>query len=100
MHGFHHWPIMVHNKKVGQSSALINHHSDHILVYARYETHYGEEQSRLSRKISIIANEGQQIQWTKPLISVFSLRAADKYADRLEALFVDEFVYGHSWDAF
>jgi len=79
---------------------VLNHHSDCILVYARYETHYGEEQSRLSREISIIANKRQEIQWTKPLISVLSLRAADRYADRLEALFVDEFVYGHAWDAF
>ena len=69
-------------------------------MYARYETHYGEEQSRLSREISIIANEGQEIQWTKPLIFAVSLRAADQYADRLEALFVDEFIYGHAWDAF
>jgi len=79
---------------------VLNHHSDYILVYARYEMHYGEEQSRLSRETSIIANERQEIQWTKSLISVFSLRAADRYADRLEALFVDEFVYGHAWDAF
>ena len=69
-------------------------------MYARYETHYGEEQPRLSREISIIANERQEIQWTKPLISALSLRAVDQYADRLESLFVDEFVYGHAWDAF
>ena len=98
-HGFHGWPIMVHNKSVGQCSAL-KHHSDYILVYSRYETHYGEEQSRLSREISIIDNEGREIQWTKPLISVLSLRAADQYVVRLEGLFVDEFVYGHAWNAF
>jgi len=79
---------------------MLNHHSDYILVYARYETHYGEEQSRLSREISIIATDGQEIQWTKPLISILSLRAADQFADHLEALFVDEFVYGHAWDTF
>jgi len=62
--------------------------------------HYGEEQSRLSREISIVANEGQEIQWTKPLISILSPRAADQYIDSLETLFVDEFIYGHAWDAF
>lgn len=71
-----------------------------IIMYARYETHYGEEQSRLSREISIIANERQEMQWTKPLISVLSLRAADQYVDHLDGLFVDEFVYGRAWDAF
>ena len=68
-------------------------------MYARYETHYGEEQSRLSREISIIAQD-EQVQWSKPLVSVLSLRAADQYLNRLEGLFVDEFVYGHAWDAF
>lgn len=69
-------------------------------MYARYETHYGEEQSRLSREISIIAQDEQEVQWSKPLVSVLSLRAADQYLNRLEGLFVDEFVYGHAWDAF
>jgi hypothetical protein len=69
-------------------------------MYARYETHYGEEQARLSREISIIDQDEQEIQWTKPLVSVLSLRAADQYLGRLEGLFVDEFVYGHHWDAF
>jgi len=69
-------------------------------VYARYETHYGEEQSRLSRENSIIAQDEQEIQWTKPLISVLSLRTADQYLTRLESLFIDEFVYGHAWNAF
>ena len=69
-------------------------------MYARYETHYGEEQSRLSREISIIAQDEQEIQWTKPFISVLTLRAADQYLSHLEGLFIDDFVYGHAWDAF
>ena len=74
-------------------------------MYARYETHYGEEQSRLSREITfiandIIANEEQVMQWTKPLVSVLSLRAANQYVEHLEGLFIDKFVYGHAWDAF
>ncbi|KIM35667.1 hypothetical protein M413DRAFT_449623 [Hebeloma cylindrosporum] len=71
-----------------------------MIMYARYETHYGEEQSRLSREISIIAKEDQEIQWSKPLISLLSLRAADQYLVHLEGLFIDEFVYGSAWDAF
>ena len=69
-------------------------------MYARYETHYGEEQSRLSREISIIAQDEQEIQWTKSLFSVLTLRATDLYLSRLEGMFVDDFVYGHAWDAF
>ena len=78
----------------------VKHRSDYPLVYARYETHYGEEQPRLSWEISIIAEDEEEIQWTKPLISVLSLRAVDRYLSHLEGLFVDEFVYGHAWDAF
>jgi len=57
----------------------MKYHSDYPLVYARYETHYGEEQSRLSREISIIAKDEEEIQGNKPLISVLSLRAVDRY---------------------
>jgi hypothetical protein len=69
-------------------------------VYSRYEAHYGEEISRLSRDVSILAQDGQEIQWTKKLISILLLRAADQYLSGLEGLFIDQFVYGDVWNAF
>jgi hypothetical protein len=71
-----------------------------IIIYNRYETHYGQEQSRLSRDSSIIANEESEIQWTKRILSLLSFRSSDPYLKRLDELFVDQFVYGNDWDSF
>jgi hypothetical protein len=71
-----------------------------ITIYNRYETHYGQEQSRLSRDSSILVNEDSEIQWTKHIISLLSFRSSDPYLKRLDEVFVDQFVYGNDWDSF
>jgi hypothetical protein len=71
-----------------------------IIFYNRYETHYGQEQSRLSRDCAILLDESEEIQWTKPLLSTLSFRTSDRYLETLNALFVDKFVYAHAWTTF
>jgi hypothetical protein len=91
------WSII---SKSRRQCPKLKHDSESLPVYARYETHYGEEQSRISRETSIIAQDEREIRWTRPLISFLSLRASDQYLSPLEGLFTDEFVYGHAWDPF
>ncbi|KAF8884900.1 hypothetical protein CPB84DRAFT_1788808 [Gymnopilus junonius] len=71
-----------------------------IIVYNRYETHYGQEQSRLSRDSSILVNEDSETQWTRPVLSWLSFGSSDSYLKCLDDLFVDQFVYGSDWDNF
>jgi len=71
-----------------------------IILYNRYETHYGQEQSRLSRDCAILPEDITEVQWTRRLLSLLSLRTADRYLQTLDALFVDKFVYGHVWNTF
>jgi hypothetical protein len=71
-----------------------------IILYNRYETHYGQEQSRLSRDCAILTDDSTEVQWTRPLLSVLSFRTSDRYLETLDALFVDKFVYGHAWTTF
>jgi hypothetical protein len=71
-----------------------------IILYNRYETHYGQEHSRLSRDCSILQDDITEVQWTRPYLSVLSFRTADKYLDTLDGLFVDKFVYGNAWCTF
>lgn len=68
--------------------------------YNRYETHFGQEQSRLSRDCAILSDHSTEIQWTRPLLSLLSFRTSDRYLETLDALFVDEFVYAHAWTTF
>ncbi|KAF8155638.1 hypothetical protein B0H34DRAFT_504436 [Crassisporium funariophilum] len=71
------------------------------IMYNRYETHYGQEQARLSRDCSIIEYEQtSEIQWTKPVISLLSLKTSDAYLKRLDELYIDHYVYGTDWDSF
>ncbi|KAF8960340.1 hypothetical protein BDZ97DRAFT_1922244 [Flammula alnicola] len=71
-----------------------------LIMYNRYETHYGQEQSRLSRDTSILVDDIEEIQWTKPVFSFLTLGISEKYCKRLDKLFVDQFVYGSDWDSF
>lgn len=70
------------------------------LAYNRYETHYGQEQSRLCRDASILIDEYQEPQWVQSLVSGITLRTSVPYAKRLNELFIDSFVYGCDWNAF
>ena len=70
------------------------------LGYNRYETHYGQEQSRLSRDCAILTDDSTEVQWTRTLLSLTSLRTSDRYLETLDALFVDKFVYAHAWTTF
>jgi len=70
-----------------------------IMFYNRYETHYGQEQSRLSRDCAILL-DSEEIQWTKALLSMLSFRTSDRYLETLDGLFVDKFVYAHVWTTF
>ncbi|CAA7270228.1 unnamed protein product [Cyclocybe aegerita] len=71
-----------------------------VITYARYETHYGQEQARLSRDTSILVDEVSEVQWTKPILSFVTLRTYEPYLRRLDGLYVDRFVYGCDWDSF
>jgi len=71
-----------------------------IICYNRYETHYGQEQSRLSRDCAILSDDSTEVQWTRTLLSLLSFRASDRYVETLDALFVDKFVYAHAWNTF
>ncbi|KAF8814750.1 hypothetical protein BYT27DRAFT_6959207 [Phlegmacium glaucopus] len=71
-----------------------------IILYNRYETHYGEEQSRLSRDCAILVDKSKEVQWTRPLLSLLSLQTSDRYLTALDALYVDQYVYGHAWTTF
>ena len=70
------------------------------LDYNRYETHYGQEPSRLSRNCAILSDDSTEVQWTRPLLSLLSFRTSDRYLETLDALFVDKFVYAHAWSTF
>ena len=70
------------------------------LGYNRYETHYGQEQSRLSRDCAILSDDSTEVQWTRTLLSLLSFRTSDRYLEKLDALFVDRFVYAHAWTTF
>jgi len=71
-----------------------------IICYNRYETHYGQEQSRLSRDCAILSDDSTEVQWTRRLLSLLSFRTSDRYLETLDALFVDRFVYAHAWNTF
>jgi len=71
-----------------------------IIFYNRYETHYGQEQSRLSRDCAILSDDSTEVQWTRSLLSALSFRTSVRYLETLDALFVDKFVYGHAWTTF
>ena len=70
------------------------------LGYNRYETHYGQDQSRLSRDCAILSDDSTEVQWTRRLLSLLSFRTSDRYLETLDALFVDKFVYAHVWNTF
>ena len=73
------------------------------LGYNWWETHYGQEQSRLSRDWAILSDDSTEVQWTGTfkllsLLLLVSLRTSDWYLERLDPLFVDKFVYAlHLW---
>lgn len=72
-----------------------------ILVYNRYETHYGQEQARLSRDAEILDDDDSEgSQRLKKTLSLLTLKTIDPYQKRLDSLFVDRLVYGNDWDAF
>ncbi|KAF9568681.1 hypothetical protein CPC08DRAFT_351324 [Agrocybe pediades] len=71
-----------------------------MIMYNRYETHYGEEQARLSRDNSILFDDDTELEWTKPIFSLASFRSADVYMKRLNTIFVDRFLYTVDWDSF
>jgi len=71
-----------------------------VITYNRYETHYGQQQSRLSRDSSILIDQDTEIQWTKPILSSLSFNTSTPYLKRLDELFLDRFVYGADWDSF
>ena len=70
------------------------------LGYNRYETHYGQDQSRLSRDCAILSDDSTEVQWTRRLLSLLSFRTSNRYLETLDALFVDKFVYAHVWNTF
>lgn len=70
-------------------------------VYNRYETHFGEEQARLSRDSVILdGGESQELQWTRRLSSKLTLGVFEHFIRKFEGLFVDNVVYGSEWDSF
>jgi len=72
-----------------------------VIFYNRYETHYGQEQSRLSRDCAILSDDStEEVQWTRRLLSLLSFRTSIRYLETLDALFVDKFVYAHAWTTF
>lgn len=71
-----------------------------LLVYNRYETHFGEEQARLSRDSRIIEEQEQELQWTKPVLSRLSLGSFPYYMKNFDSMFVDSVVYGSVWESF
>ncbi|KAF4618656.1 hypothetical protein D9613_009952 [Agrocybe pediades] len=71
-----------------------------MIMYNRYETHYGQEQARLSRDNSILIDDDTELEWTKPIFSLASFRSADLYMKRLNTIFNDRFLYTIDWDSF
>lgn len=85
---------VLYGAKTGFTELLV------LLVYNRYETHYGQEQSRLSRDTSILVDKYQEPQWACSLVSAITLRTSVPYTKRLNELFVDNVVYGCDWNSF
>ncbi|KAF8190439.1 hypothetical protein BJ912DRAFT_965107 [Pholiota molesta] len=71
-----------------------------LIMYNRYETHFGQEQARLSRDSAILVDAVQEMQWTKTIGSILTFRTSETYLKRLDSLFVDQFVYGSDWASF
>ncbi|KDR80108.1 hypothetical protein GALMADRAFT_242345 [Galerina marginata CBS 339.88] len=71
-----------------------------VIIYNRYETHYGQQQPRLSRDSSILVDQDKEIQWTKSIFSSLSFGTSAPYLKQLDELFLDRFVYGADWDSF
>ncbi|KAF9485031.1 hypothetical protein BDN70DRAFT_848640 [Pholiota conissans] len=71
-----------------------------LIMYNRYETHYGQDQARLSRDSSILVDEVDEIKWTKTAVSILTFRMSETYNNRLNSLFVDQFVFGNDWTSF
>ncbi|KAF8814753.1 hypothetical protein BYT27DRAFT_6959342 [Phlegmacium glaucopus] len=64
-----------------------------IILYNRYETHYGEEQFRLSRDCTILVDKSKEVQWTRPLLSLLSIQTSDRYLTVPDAIYADQYVY-------
>ena len=71
-----------------------------LAVYKRFETHYGQEQARLSRDAAIFVEENNEIQWTKIPPSILTFKISETFNSRFDSLFVDQFVYANDWTAF
>ncbi|PPQ81676.1 hypothetical protein CVT25_013354 [Psilocybe cyanescens] len=71
-----------------------------VVAYNRYETHFGQEQSRLSRDTSILVEQETESNWARSIVSLITFRASERYSKRLNELFNDKFVYGSDWDSF
>ncbi|KAF9563823.1 hypothetical protein CPC08DRAFT_661385 [Agrocybe pediades] len=71
-----------------------------MIMYNRYEWHYGEEQARLSRDNTILIDDDTELEWTKPIFSLASFRSADVYTKRLNAMFIDRSLCTVDWDSF
>lgn len=69
-------------------------------VYNRFETHYGQEQARLSRDAAIFSEEKNEAQWTKIPASILTFKTSEIFNSRFDSLFVDQFVYANDWSAF
>ena len=72
-------------------------------VHNRFETHFGQEQARLSRDDAIKFAEDNEVQWTKIPASIATFRKSDIYncqLDLLFSLFAYQPVYADEWSAF
>ncbi|KAH9478561.1 hypothetical protein JR316_0009018 [Psilocybe cubensis] len=71
-----------------------------IVVYNRYETHFGQEQSRLSRDASILVEAETESRWSQSLVSALTFNSSERYSRRLNEIYNDKFVYGSDWNSF
>ncbi|KJA18436.1 hypothetical protein HYPSUDRAFT_45299 [Hypholoma sublateritium FD-334 SS-4] len=71
-----------------------------LIMYNRFETHYGQEQARLSRDAAIFVEENNEVQWTKIPASIITFKTSETLNCRFNSLFVDQFVYANDWSAF
>jgi hypothetical protein len=66
----------------------------------RYWVLHGQENAKLSRTQAVLVKEPLDIKWTQLLTSLLSWNESQKYATRLNELYVDHYVYQTQWSKF